>query len=178
MRTLEYDEKTIRAVIKSKFGEDAVKYIDQEKPQETSNEPEEKSPGAHTEKPSTTPQGNQLSNKQMLIGCGTLFIIVVVIFALCTFPISGEDDSNGPTAEMAYFMSQVFVEKRLKAPSTADFPRYQENMVNKTVKDTYVVSSYVDAENSFGAQMRTHYVAELEYVGDDEWSAISVELLE
>jgi hypothetical protein len=32
-----------------------------------------------------------------------------------------------------------------------------------------MVGSYVDAENSFGAMIRTHFVCELTYIGDGNY---------
>jgi len=47
-----------------------------------------------------------------------------------------------------------FVEARLKAPSTASFG---DAKVVPMGGGEYLVSSYVDAQNAFGAMLRTHY---------------------
>jgi len=82
--------------------------------------------------------------------------------------------------KMAYFMSQEFVKKRLKAPSTAEFPSLvlEESDIRITVQDpnTFTISAYVDAQNAFGAKIRTHYTATLKYLGSDEWQALNVTL--
>ncbi|HEY0889326.1 MAG TPA: hypothetical protein VGE38_06935 [Nocardioides sp.] len=47
-----------------------------------------------------------------------------------------------------------FVEKRLKAPSTADY----QNTTTTQDANQWTVEGDVDAENSFGAKIRNHYV--------------------
>lgn len=49
---------------------------------------------------------------------------------------------------------EQFVEKRLKAPATADF----QNTTTTSSGNQWTVEGDVDAENSFGAQIRNHYV--------------------
>jgi hypothetical protein len=73
-------------------------------------------------------------------------------------------------------MSKQFMEKRLKAPSTADFPWYSNSEVSVIHRGggTFDVRSYVDAQNSFGAQIRTHYTCTLKDNGNDSWSPISL----
>ena len=60
-------------------------------------------------------------------------------------------------------MSQVFAEQKLKAPSTAEFPTRRNASIKKSFNGVYAVSCYVDAQNSFGAQIRTYYTAKLYY---------------
>lgn len=49
------------------------------------------------------------------------------------------------------------VTAQLKAPSTADFPWRSDVNVVKTGELTYSVVAFVDAENSFGANVRTTF---------------------
>lgn len=62
------------------------------------------------------------------------------------------------------------VKANLKAPSTAEFPgRVLESdqwTVNKN-GDTYTVIAWVDAQNSFGAQIRSNFVATYNWDGSD-----------
>lgn len=67
-----------------------------------------------------------------------------------------------------------FVTDRLKAPATADFPRDLQ-------KATYIggcnfaVVGKVDAQNGFGAQIRSTYAGEIEYLpGEDKWQLKSM----
>ncbi len=63
--------------------------------------------------------------------------------------------SSGEQANLTVF-SKRLVEKTLKAPKSADFPWPDEWHWSKT-PDEIVVQSYVDAQNSFGAQIRAQF---------------------
>ncbi|EKE79448.1 hypothetical protein A10D4_12809 [Idiomarina xiamenensis 10-D-4] len=66
---------------------------------------------------------------------------------------------------MAYVMGQHFIEKRLKAPSTADFPWMSSDGVYVSVMGNceFHVRGFVDAQNGFGAMIRTNYSLTLRY---------------
>ena len=57
------------------------------------------------------------------------------------------------------------VEEQLKSPATAEFPSVNHAAITKS-GETYTVSSYVDAENGFGATIRTNFTATIEKSGD------------
>mgnify|MGYP000358961486 CR=1 FL=1 len=63
----------------------------------------------------------------------------------------------------ALAMSERFVKKQLKSPSTAEFPNlYTDGVTVAYIGDcTHIVSSYVDSQNGFGAVTRSTYSAEL-----------------
>lgn len=73
-------------------------------------------------------------------------------------------------AEVTVFC-QNLVKQSLKAPKSADFPLVSDVKVGPD-EQTYTVISYVDAENGFGATLRSHYVCKLEYNGGgvDGWT--------
>lgn len=74
------------------------------------------------------------------------------------------------TAQEAFIISQIFVQERLVAPATANFSWLESN--SWTFFDTiFVISGYVDAQNYFGAQVRTTYTCKLRYKGG-EWTDI------
>jgi hypothetical protein len=82
---------------------------------------------------------------------------------------------------LAFVMSQKFITDRLKAPATADFPWKSSDGV--TVKDlggcAFNVSAYVDAQNSFGANIRTRYSMNIRYQqSDDTWNASNISMAE
>jgi len=59
------------------------------------------------------------------------------------------------TETKAYYLAQGFVKDRLKAPATADFPySFKRKRVNDS---TFIINSYVDSQNSFGALIRTNW---------------------
>lgn len=71
------------------------------------------------------------------------------------------------TSEKYMFMSDAenYVKQGLKAPSTADFPSQilsGDWKVNRK-DDVVTVSSYVDAQNSFGAMIRSNFVVQISY---------------
>jgi hypothetical protein len=71
-----------------------------------------------------------------------------------------------PTEKDARIIAATLCEMRVKdglrAPRTAKFPWAKEVSFNGK---TATLVSYVDAENGFGAMIRTHYVCTIEYVG-------------
>lgn len=98
------------------------------------------------------------------------FIVIVVIvlfmFRSCINRVSSIDELD------AYVAAQMFIEKRLKAPNTADFQNYDSDNVRKISENRYSVRGYVDAENSFGAKIRNQFSCQVEYIGDNEWKLI------
>lgn len=63
-------------------------------------------------------------------------------------------DPAEPDKYGAQDVCEQFVQKRLKAPSTADF----SNTTTTNSGDQWTVEGDVDAENSFGAPIRNRYV--------------------
>lgn len=78
----------------------------------------------------------------------------------------------------AFVMSQEFVKKRLKAPSSAEFPYISSEGVSVIYlgECKHNISAYVDAQNSFGAKIRTRYSAQIQYdKGTDKWWLLAIE---
>lgn len=71
--------------------------------------------------------------------------------------------------DLAYAMSQVLVQDQLVAPKTAEFPPRNKSLVLYIGENLYVVRSYVDSQNRFGAFIRTHYSCMVRDRGDDTW---------
>jgi hypothetical protein len=94
--------------------------------------------------------------------------IGVICFALQFVGRSDKDVDRGPDDIGAYVVCQDFVEDSLKAPSTAKFASMSDSTITSTGW-VYTVSSYVDAENSFGAMIRTDFLCKVSYKGDDNW---------
>lgn len=65
----------------------------------------------------------------------------------------------------AKWQCRQFVERSLKAPATADFQNYREFTAWGTDDGPYGVKGYVDAQNSFGAKLRTEFTCSLEKKG-------------
>ena len=69
----------------------------------------------------------------------------------------------------ACYMAQTFVEKRLKAPSSAKFENCYDAVIYYNENKTYEVYSYVDAQNGFGAMIRTEYHVHIREGENDMW---------
>ncbi len=81
--------------------------------------------------------------------------------------------------------AQDAVKGRLKAPATAEFPGCFLNMSEYQIRgdeqmNKIIVLGHVDAQNSFGALLRTQFGVEFERLegpgGDDTWRVVSVAL--
>ena len=80
--------------------------------------------------------------------------------AVCPEVLDKERESQAkthPQGDLAVVKCKSAVTAALKAPSTADFAPYSSSSVIDLGKWQYRVHSYVDAENSFGAHIRTPY---------------------
>ena len=53
------------------------------------------------------------------------------------------------------------VKNRLKSPSTADFCSYPEATITDLGNNRYKIQGYVDAQNSFGATVRSKFTVTL-----------------
>lgn len=69
---------------------------------------------------------------------------------------------------LAYNWSTDFVKKSLKSPSSASFAGLSEkpNHVKYIGNDTYLITSYVDSQNGFGAMIRSNYTCKIQFKGD------------
>lgn len=75
--------------------------------------------------------------------------------------------------------AQELVRERLKAPSTAEFssPSQISSSLDGSGDCIYEVRSNVDAQNSFGAQIRGDYYVKLKWkMGVDEWYLLDIRM--
>ena len=73
-----------------------------------------------------------------------------------------DDDTLGEV----WAMTQSFVKDKLKSPKSADFPVYGDSQVSiKKSGSYYKVTGYVDAENSFGVEIRATFSLVMEKSG-------------
>lgn len=101
---------------------------------------------------------------------GTQSCILNVVFLLVM---------AGPIISQFYFTpereawkeAQEYVRAELVSPSTAVFGGKQ---VEKTSVDQYRVSGWVDAQNRFGATVRSDFVCELKHEYKGKWSSNGV----
>ncbi len=94
-----------------------------------------------------------------------------------------EEDKRRADNIMAKIMCEGFVEKRLKSPSSADFAGAFDgvkgaNHINSDEKFHYFeMKSWVDAQNSFGAKIRTNFYCKIKNeIGTDQWVLIKLKM--
>lgn len=75
---------------------------------------------------------------------------------------------------MAFVMMQKPIRSRLRSPSSASFP-YQPDAIAPIGNCRFKMVSYVDAQNGFGATLRTRWSGTIQFNPDDNtWRAIEV----
>lgn len=66
-------------------------------------------------------------------------------------------ENSGCTKGAAYSAVKASVVEKLVAPATASFPSQSKFAIEKTGNCRFSVSGYVDAQNSFGALIRSKF---------------------
>lgn len=61
----------------------------------------------------------------------------------------------------AFIAAQDYVKPRLKSPASAKFASKAESTVVNHGEGKYLVRSYVDSQNAFGAMIRTEYFCDI-----------------
>jgi|GEM_PF-508366 len=126
----------------------------------------------------TTSTNNETTEQiRYSIGRIVIFIIIVILFILMIIDLTSKAlHYEKDYSQEAYTAAKFYVNKQLKAPATADYPIYDKNFITHH-NDSYTVSSYVDAENSFGVKGRLYYTVTMERDGKD-WTNVNVNLRE
>lgn len=121
-------------------------------------------------KPASTQQNS-------VVGCGIVLVLLFVV-GMCVNTVD-ESSETAPARShdeiTAYTMCQKFVEDRLKAPRTAKFPWSASELTTDLGDGRYQVRAHVDAENSFGAMLRTRFVCTVQWVSGETWHLESLE---
>lgn len=99
----------------------------------------------------------------LLIACPVLFVGGWLYNALS----GGSSGSNDSGARAA---CRVYVEDRLRAPSTAEFSGLEATAGDR---GRWTVTGSVDAQNGFGAQVRSDFTCVVEYNGGD-WLLVRI----
>jgi hypothetical protein len=104
----------------------------------------------------------------LVVAVGALIVGAKVWFAAQS-PVPSDTvssaASNEPTGSDIIVACEKAVRSRLKAPRSADFPGVFDSVSEPTKEGdgSYSWRSWVDAQNSFGAKLRTHF--QCRYVG-------------
>lgn len=105
-------------------------------------------------------EGSKLAWRITLVFLVTIGLIGVVLYVNYQMTSGGSSSSKEPTAEMleieAMGACEGAVEQNLKAPATAKY----DSSVRKAGA-SWIVTGSVDAENSFGALIRSTYECEV-----------------
>jgi hypothetical protein len=132
---------------------------------------------ADTGEPLIEPEKPKTSKSSMIAGIVILLGIAALLVSCVGYVVSnsggGGDSADDRNDGMAKVMCENFVEEQLKAPSSADFSGVFDTTVTGSGND-YTVVGYVDAQNSFGAVLRSNYTCEIRDSGDDKWTLVSL----
>ena len=79
-----------------------------------------------------------------------------------------KDDFGHDWAD-AYTLAENVVEAQLKAPSTADFSNRNETSIY-VHNNVWIVSGWVEAQNSFGATIRNTYTVQITFTSADKYT--------
>lgn len=86
---------------------------------------------------------------------------------------SATTDCRGKDDTFVLTAAQLEMKKHLKSPGTARFPARADNIADAGQCE-FIVTSYVDSQNSFGGVVRTDYIAHVKIIGE---SRVDVEIL-
>ena len=90
--------------------------------------------------------------------------------AIAVLAIIAIGKCSGTSTRIDGFRAQVdcerFVLNSLKSPSSASFAPYQELIITGSGDGPWTVKGWVDAQNSFGAKLRSQYSCAVQYSGD------------
>lgn len=101
--------------------------------------------------------------KNILVGIGAILLICTICG--CVF-FAMMNNGTKDYKTMALVQCEIYVQNRLKSPSSAKFASTSNSNIQDLGNSVYQVNSYVDAQNSFGAMLRTDYSCKIEYTGD------------
>lgn len=130
---------------------------------------------------------------QKKTGTSPTTVVIASILAVIALPpfcnaLVNPDSGSGPASlaadrsdedsMMAYIMMEDFVRASLKSPSTAKFPGVfdgRADHVKRTEHNRYLIVSYVDSQNGFGAMLRTNFTGEIEKTSSGQWRLVRLE---
>lgn len=111
-------------------------------------------------------------------GCGTwllagfgVFIVLGVIGNL----LAGRG-TTGDERRDAALICHNYVRDNLKSPSSANFPPADASTAVPISGGDYEVTSYVDAQNVFGAMVRNDYVCTVKPLPDKKWRLLDLKI--
>ncbi|MBI3921313.1 MAG: hypothetical protein HY318_07850 [Armatimonadetes bacterium] len=121
---------------------------------------------------------NTEATQVLTFGGVGLLVVFLLLYGSCSrmWREAGDSARAGPTKTGAYFWSQEYVKAALKAPSTAKFPWYSDSFVSDLGGGRFEVRAYVDAQNAFGAMLRSNYTCVVSSTTGDHWTLESIDI--
>jgi hypothetical protein len=126
------------------------------------------------------------SNQAVLavLAVGALLLTAAIVSGLAASQGSGNSKRAASAPHQhdhsdAWGMARTYVEERLKAPGTADFGwQHSRDVCKKKASLTWECSGWVDSQNSFGAEVRTHFraVVKANSSSSEDWELVSLEM--
>lgn len=118
-------------------------------------------------------------NRHPLQSC----LLVIIFIISLSFILTSIDSNNSSTSDntsktapstdeykyAAISCAEERVKQVLKSPATADFPKTSEWTISQIDPVNYRLSSYVDAQNSFGALIRTAFSCDVKVTDPNEF---------
>lgn len=105
-------------------------------------------------------------------------IIIIAFVGLIAVALLSQahDQSDSADPIGAWCMAEKFVRGNLRCPSTADFGwQTARECVAYHGKGRYTATGWVDAQNGFGAMIRSRFVCKMTNAGDN-WRCTSIDI--
>lgn len=99
-------------------------------------------------------------------------IITVMIIGCRADPFADQARLQGD----ALAACNKFVEARLRAPATAVFPDPSVTEFYETPEEHAEITSYVDAQNAYGALIRTKFTCVVKPLPDGRWDLVDLKM--
>lgn len=97
---------------------------------------------------------------------------LLLIFTMCMGVVACGSSNSGVSETDAIVAAKDAVKARLKAPSTAKFCSYSDFDVSHS-GDTWTVEGWVDAQNGFGATIRSKFRVVVKMTNSSSYTLIS-----
>ncbi len=99
--------------------------------------------------------------------------LLVVLLGIASFSAPSTEPPAPPApphnATGAYDVCRQFVIDRVKSPSTAEFLAYGKERTQHLGNGKYVVAAHVDAQNGFGATVRSDFTCTVQWKSGKAW---------
>lgn len=93
-------------------------------------------------------------------------IVIGILMCIPLLFVIPSESASSNSATDAKIYAQIAVKRNLKSPSTAKFCKYDEMTAENTSGNNWEITGYVDAQNSFGAELREYWTVTLTLTDD------------